>query len=112
MIPVVDVETALRTHPAVDDVVLVAYSDSTEVELACAVITTSSTAPTLAELRQHLDTLKMTEWYQPRRVEVLQRLPRNSSGKVQKELLRRWLRGEVELPTDEEPRLTSGEPSS
>jgi len=98
MIPVRDVETALRTHPTVGEVALVGYRDSTGRELACAVITAPSTPPTLAELRQHLDTMKMTEWYQPSRLEVLPKLPRNATGKILKELLRRWLRGEAELP--------------
>ncbi|WP_433555240.1 hypothetical protein ACQPWY_21845 [Pseudonocardia xinjiangensis] len=40
----------------------------------------------------------MTSWYQPSRVEPLAALPRNETGKVLKELLRRWLRGEAELP--------------
>jgi cyclohexanecarboxylate-CoA ligase len=100
MIPVSDVETALRTHPAVDDVALVGYPDGSGGELACAVVATRSTPPTLAELRQHLDTMKMTEWYQPRRLEMLQQLPRNTTGKVRKALLRRWLAGEAELPEE------------
>jgi cyclohexanecarboxylate-CoA ligase len=39
----------------------------------------------------------MTELYLPSRLEVLPDLPRHSLGKVRKELLRRWLRGEAEL---------------
>jgi cyclohexanecarboxylate-CoA ligase len=41
----------------------------------------------------------MTGWYQPTRLEVVPALPRNATGKVRKELLRRWLRGETELPS-------------
>ena len=75
MIPVADVEKALRTHPAVDDVALVGYPDGTGGELACAVVATRSTPPTLAELRQHLDIMKMTEWYQPSRLERCHNCP-------------------------------------
>jgi non-ribosomal peptide synthetase component E (peptide arylation enzyme) len=45
-----------------------------------------------------LDDLGMTRWHHPSRVEVLPALPRNPAGKVRKELLRRWLRGETTLP--------------
>ncbi|GAA1325311.1 hypothetical protein GCM10009610_58290 [Pseudonocardia xinjiangensis] len=102
MIPVSDVESALRTHPAVDDVALVGYPDDTGSERACAVVVAdpASAPPTLADLRHHLDALKMTEWYQPSRLELVRQLPRNSIGKVQKELLRRWVRGEGDLPEE------------
>jgi acyl-CoA synthetase (AMP-forming)/AMP-acid ligase II len=47
---------------------------------------------------RYLDDLGMTRWRHPSRVEVLPALPRNPAGKVRKELLRRWLRGETTLP--------------
>jgi cyclohexanecarboxylate-CoA ligase len=102
MIPVTDVEEALRSHPAVVDVALVGAGDLDEkgFERACAVVVPRDAPPTLADLREHPSGRKMTEWYQPRRLEVLRRLPRNDSGKVWKDLLRRWLRGEAELPHD------------
>lgn len=101
MIPVADVEAALRADPAVGDVALVAYLDDTGFERACAVVVPRSAPPTLADLRNHLDALNMTEWYQPSRLELVRQLPRNSGGKVEKELLRRWLRGEAELPGEQ-----------
>jgi cyclohexanecarboxylate-CoA ligase len=54
---------------------------------------------TLEGLRSFLTGLGMTDWYQPTRLEVVPALPRNATGKVRKELLRRWLRGETELPS-------------
>ena len=39
----------------------------------------------------------MTDWYQPTRLEHVTTLPRNNTGKVRKELLRRWLVGEADL---------------
>jgi len=103
MIPVADVESALRTHPAVHEVALVGYPDDAGSERACAVVVprSASAPPTLADLRDHLDAMKMTEWYQPSRLELVRELPRNSGGKVQKELLRRWLRGGAELPEEQ-----------
>lgn len=53
MIPVSDVESALRGHAGVDDVALVGCPDGARGELACAVITTSrADPPTLAEPRE------------------------------------------------------------
>jgi acyl-coenzyme A synthetase/AMP-(fatty) acid ligase len=35
----------------------------------------------------------MTDWYLPTRLEQLVELPKTSTGKVRKELLRSWLNG-------------------
>ena len=96
MIPAADVENALRTHPDVTDVALVGYGENQE--LACAVVIAAAPV-TLEGLRSFLTGLGMTGWYQPTRLEVVPALPRNATGKVRKELLRRWLRGETELPS-------------
>ncbi|MDJ1131309.1 AMP-binding protein [Streptomyces iconiensis] len=100
MIPALDVEDTLRTHPAVRDIALVGYPDGTPGgELACAVVVRAdgTPPPTLEDLRAHLIAEGMTEWYQPSRIETVPDLPRTATGKVRKELLRRWLRGEAQL---------------
>jgi cyclohexanecarboxylate-CoA ligase len=51
----------------------------------------------LDELRKYLSDQGMTGWYLPSRLELVPALPRNVLGKVRKELLRRWLRGEADL---------------
>jgi cyclohexanecarboxylate-CoA ligase len=77
---------------------VVGYPDEHGSELACAVITVrGDTAPTLDELREHLTNQGMTEWYLPSRLERLDELPRNSTGKIRKELLRSWLNGFADL---------------
>jgi cyclohexanecarboxylate-CoA ligase len=94
MIPIADVEDVLRQHPAVADVAVVGYRDEHDGELACAVISAEGdTTPTLVELRGYLADQGMTEWYLPTRLEILDELPRNSTGKVQKHLLRSWVNG-------------------
>ena len=94
MIPIADVEEVLLQHRAVGDVAVVGYPDEHAGELACAVITVKGdTPPTLADLRSHLTDQGMTQWYLPARLEILDELPRNSTGKVQKHLLRSWLNG-------------------
>ncbi|GAA1231152.1 cyclohexanecarboxylate-CoA ligase [Pseudonocardia alaniniphila] len=99
MIPVNDVESELLKHPAVSDVALVGYSDDNGGELACAVIVPATTPPiTLDELRKYLSDEGMTDWYLPTRLEHIEALPRNDTGKVRKELLRRWLPNEIDVP--------------
>lgn len=101
MIPVNDVESELLKNPGVEDVALVGYPDGQGGELACAVLVPATAPPvTLDELRKYLTDEGMTEWYLPTRVEYVERLPRNGSGKVRKELLRRWLAGEASLTDD------------
>ncbi|MCH6170024.1 AMP-binding protein [Pseudonocardia alaniniphila] len=98
MIPVTDVESLLLSHPGVTDVALVGYPDGKGGELACAVIRPATTPPVgLEELRVYLSDQRMTDFYLPSRLELLPQLPRNTIGKVRKELLRRWLRGEADL---------------
>jgi cyclohexanecarboxylate-CoA ligase len=87
MIPVADVEDALRAHPDITDVAVVGHRDNLE---GCAVLV--STVPvTLENVRSYLSGLGMTEWYWPTRVERIEALPRNHMGKVEKARLRAWL---------------------
>ena len=95
MIPVADVEDALREHPAVGDVALIgAPGDPGQpggpgAEIACAVVQPANgQAPELADLRAFLLTQGMTEWYLPQRIEIVDGLPRNATGKVEKKVLR------------------------
>jgi cyclohexanecarboxylate-CoA ligase len=98
MIPVAEVEDQLMHHPAVADVAVVGYPDEHRGELPCAVITVrGDTTPTLDELRKYLTARGMTDWYVPTRLERLNELPRTSTGKVRRELLRSWLNGSADL---------------
>jgi cyclohexanecarboxylate-CoA ligase len=89
MIPAADVEDALRQHPDILDAALVGYGP--ENQLACAVLVGPAHL-TLEQVRGYLDSINMTGWYQPQRVEHLDQLPRNHTGKVDKHHLRVWLR--------------------
>ncbi|WP_189151320.1 AMP-binding protein [Streptomyces lacrimifluminis] len=91
MIPVSDVESALLDHPDVRDVALVGYPGGHGSELACAVVVPGERTPTLDGLRDWLGGLGMSEWCLPSRLELLPELPRNQTGKVQKNLLRERL---------------------
>jgi cyclohexanecarboxylate-CoA ligase len=88
MIPAADVEDALQGHPDIVDAALVACGPGNQ--LACAVVV-SPKPLTLQEVRAYLDSIAMTETYQPVRLELVEQLPRNSMGKVDKHYLRTWL---------------------
>ncbi|OBF26479.1 hypothetical protein A5724_31440 [Mycobacterium sp. ACS1612] len=93
-----DVESELMASPQVEDVALVGYRNDDGAESPCAVLVPATTPPIdLDGLRRYLTGLGMTEWYLPTRLEYVQSLPRNSNGKVRKELLRRWLVGHGSL---------------
>jgi cyclohexanecarboxylate-CoA ligase len=100
MIPVTEVEDQLMQHPDVADVAVVGYLDEQGGEQPCAIITTrGQTSPSLLQLRDYLKEQGMTEWYLPTRLERLDELPRNSNGKVQRELLRSRLTSSAKAPT-------------
>jgi cyclohexanecarboxylate-CoA ligase len=48
---------------------------------------------TLEEVRGYLDGVGMTDWYQPTRLELVDQLPHNPTGKLDKHHLRTWLSG-------------------
>jgi non-ribosomal peptide synthetase component E (peptide arylation enzyme) len=49
------------------------------------------------ELRTYLVDQGMTDWHIPTQLTYVPSLSPHNNGKVSKELLRRWLRGEAEL---------------
>ncbi|MEV4347182.1 AMP-binding protein [Actinoplanes sp. NPDC049596] len=89
MIPVNDVESELLRHPAVADVAVVGYVDESGAESGSAVVVPRGAPPALADLRAFLSARGMTDLYQPTHLLVIDRLPRNSAGKVRKDLLRK-----------------------
>ncbi|MEU9105835.1 AMP-binding protein [Streptomyces xanthophaeus] len=82
-----EIERVLRRHPAVADaaVVPVADGDEGEVPLALVVLVPGATAGR-TEILGHLFE-RMAEYKVPKDVQIIEELPRNSTGKVQKKLL-------------------------
>lgn len=85
-----EVEGALRRHPQVRDVALVAMPDRRLGERACAYVVAdgADSGPTLADLVALLDEMGLAKYKWPERVEVIDELPRTSVGKVEKSRLR------------------------
>lgn len=82
-----EVEAVLREHPAVDDVAVIPVEDPTwgQVPVACVVSAKGVTAEELTPFaRERLAAFKV-----PKRLILLQTLPRNAMGKLDREALRR-----------------------
>ncbi len=91
----VEVEAALTGFPALAEVAVVGLPDERWGEIVCAVVVmeAGAPAPEVAALRAHIGE-RLAAYKHPRRVEVVDRLPRTSAtGQVQRSLLARRLGG-------------------
>jgi cyclohexanecarboxylate-CoA ligase len=84
-----ELEDLLYAHPHVADVAVIGLPDDERGELVCAVLVPEpgAPAPTVATLAAHLEAAQVMRQKFPERVEVLDALPRNPSGKVLKQQL-------------------------
>lgn len=88
-VPAAEIEDLLHGHPAVADIAIVGMPDERLGERACAfVVLAPDTRLDLEDVRKHLDRHAVSKYYWPERLEIVAKLPRNPSGKVQKFLLR------------------------
>ena len=88
-VPVSEIEQLLYRHEAVDDVAIVAMPDERLGERACAfVVLAAGHRLSFTRMQQYLDENRVSKSYWPERLEVVDELPRNAVGKVQKFLLR------------------------
>ncbi|MCC3272707.1 3-phosphoshikimate 1-carboxyvinyltransferase [Arthrobacter zhangbolii] len=92
-IPVAEIEQLLYRHPAVADVALAAMPDDRLGERACAfVVPAPGNLPRLTDLTAFLDGHQVSKHYWPEHLHLLEDIPRNAVGKVQKFLLREMAR--------------------
>ena len=84
-----EVENVLAAHPQVADVALIGVADERWGETPLAVVVPADPAdpPTLAALEEHC-LAHLARYKRPRRLAVVDALPRNATGKVQKTVLR------------------------
>ena len=83
-ISALEVESELETHPRITDVSVVGLPDEARGELVCAVVVCAGDALSFDEMSQHLRERGLMLQKIPERLEIVDELPRNPSGKVLK----------------------------
>jgi fatty-acyl-CoA synthase len=86
----VDLENALMAHPAIAEAAVIAIPDEkwSERPLACIVVKAGQGVPAAAALAAHLMQHGFAKWQCPDRYEIIDALPRTSTGKFWKLKLR------------------------
>ncbi len=88
-IPVVEIESALYRHQAVNQVAIVAMPDDRMGERACAFVTLKDGESfSFEDMSAFLSEQKITKVYFPERLEILDAMPMTVTGKIQKFELR------------------------
>jgi long-chain acyl-CoA synthetase len=83
-----EVEEALIRHPAILQAAVVGMPDERLGQRICAFLVTRGDDVGLADLSAHIQSLGLARQKTPEFVEVVEELPLNASGKVQKQILR------------------------
>ncbi len=95
-VPVAEIESLLYGHPAISDVAIVAFRDERLGERACAVVVPNAgSAVVLEDLTSHLESAGVAKVYWPERLVILDALPYNATGKVQKFKLEQMIAEEL-----------------
>jgi cyclohexanecarboxylate-CoA ligase len=87
-IPVVEVENALFQYPGITDAAVIGLPDDRLGERACAVVVTQDRSLSLSDLTEYLDGRGFAKQFWPERLELVETIPHNAAGKIQKYLLR------------------------
>jgi cyclohexanecarboxylate-CoA ligase len=96
-IPVAEVENVLFGHPKVAGVAIVGMPDPRLQERACAfVLPKQGESVTLAELCAFLDGQQLARQKFPERLEIVSEFPMTPSGKIQKYVLRQFIKEKLE----------------
>jgi acyl-CoA synthetase (AMP-forming)/AMP-acid ligase II len=86
-----EIEDALHLHPAVADVAVIGLPDPRTGERACAVVKLADgvTTLSLADLAEHCRALGLAKQKVPEQLEIVDEVPRNAMGKIEKPALRK-----------------------
>lgn len=88
-VPVSEIEQLLYEHPSVAEAAIVAMPDPRLGERACAFVVLAPHADLdFGGMQKYLNTHQVAKTYWPERLELVDELPRNPTGKIQKFLLR------------------------
>jgi acyl-CoA synthetase (AMP-forming)/AMP-acid ligase II len=89
----VEIEDILYAHPRVADVAVVGLPDAERGELVCAVVTAKPGEPPIGfeEMVEHFRRARVMAQKIPERLEVVDAIPRNATGKILKQVLRQQL---------------------
>jgi acyl-CoA synthetase (AMP-forming)/AMP-acid ligase II len=94
-----EVEDALSTHPAVEQVAVVGVPDQYWGEAICAVVVTRpGAAPSADALVSHTRS-RIAGFKRPRHILFVEALPLTSNGKIAKDAVRRYVRSQVPSAT-------------
>ncbi len=90
----VEIENILLQHPKVKDAAVVGMPDERLGERTCAYVVLSQPEQelTLDEVRSFFANMNVAKFKYPERIEVLETMPRNESGKIKKFILREKVR--------------------
>ena len=90
-----EVEEILHQHPAIADVAVIGLPDPKTGERACAVVTLVDgvTSLSLVDVAEHCRALGLARQKVPEQLEIVDEVPRNAMGKIQKPELRKRYAG-------------------
>ncbi len=96
-ISAVEVEDLLYGHPRVADVAVIGLPDALRGELVCAVVTAMPGLPPIGfdEMVAHFRGARVMAQKIPERLEVVDAIPRNATGKILKQVLKERFAGSV-----------------
>jgi len=83
-----EIENVMAAHPAIREIAVFGVPDELYGETVCAAVTLHAGESATAEELQQFCQLRLAAYKRPRRIEFLERLPRNAADKVQKKALR------------------------
>ena len=86
-----EIEDALHLHPGIADVAVIGLPDPRTGERACAVVVLADgvTSLSLVEVAEHCRELGLAKQKVPEQLEIVDEVPRNAMGKIQKPALRK-----------------------
>ncbi len=86
-----EIEDALHLHPAIADVAVIGLPDPRTGERACAVVKLAEgfASLSLVDLAEHCRELGLAKQKVPEQLEIVDEVPRNAMGKIQKPALRK-----------------------